>query len=134
MKQKIFSAVLSAAMLLSLLSGCAGGLEVPTSLDELHDALKAFKDNDMSARYYGNAPGSTLPMTTGFDEWYWGQNIFYSGFGFTNWPNDVINDIHLGSAGKAEFVCVSDAYRTASSLPSVSRAMWGVLPGGTSRS
>ena len=199
MKQKIFSAVLSAAMLLSLLSGCAGGLvnnvndgtvldltpyltpdimpnlcaileehpeiraaitqedgkiyglpsgeqmttagigapmeeafsifsvpqysminkawldklglEVPTSLDELHDALKAFKDNDMSARYYGNAPGSTLPMTTGFDEWCWGQNIFYSGFGFTNWPNDVINDIHLGSDGKAEFVCVSDAYR-----------------------
>ena len=39
------------------------GLEVPTSLDELHDALKAFKDNDMSAKYYGNAPGSTLPMT-----------------------------------------------------------------------
>ena len=98
-------------MLLSLLSGCAGGLEVPTSLDELHDALKAFKDNDMSAKYYGNAPGSTLPMTTGFDEWCWGQNIFYAGFGFTNWPNDVINDIHLKSDGTVEFVCASDAYR-----------------------
>ena len=87
------------------------GLPVPTSLDELHDALKAFKDNDMSATYYGNAPGSTLPMTTGFDEWCWGQNIFYSGFGFTNWPNDVINDSHLGSDGKVEFVCATDAYR-----------------------
>lgn len=87
------------------------GLEMPTSLDELHDVLKAFKDNDMSAKYYGNAPGSTLPMTTGFDQWCWGQNIFYSGFGFTNWPNDVINDIHLKSDGTVEFVCASDAYR-----------------------
>lgn len=87
------------------------GLEVPTSLDELHDALKAFKDNDMSAKYYGNAAGSTIPMTTGFDEWCWGQNIFYSGFGFTNWPNDVCNDLHLKSDGTVEFVCVTDAYR-----------------------
>ena len=86
-------------------------LPVPTSLDELHDALKAFKDNDMSAKYYGNAAGSTIPMTTGFDEWCWGQNIFYSGFGFTNWPNDVCNDLHLKSDGTVEFVCVTDAYR-----------------------
>lgn len=87
------------------------GLEVPASLDELHDVLKAFKDNDMSARYYGNAPGSTIPMTTGFDEWCWGQNIFYAGFGFTNWPNDVINDLRLKSDGRVEFVCAADAYR-----------------------
>lgn len=87
------------------------GLEVPTSLDELHDVLKAFKDNDMSAKYYGNAAGSTIPMTTGFDEWCWGQNIFYSGFGFTNWPNDVCNDPRLKSDGTVEFVCVTDAYR-----------------------
>lgn len=26
-------------------------------------ALKAFKDNDMSAKVYGNAPGSTIPMS-----------------------------------------------------------------------
>ena len=87
------------------------GLPVPTTLDELHDALKAFKDNDMSHTYYGNAAGSTIPMSTGFDEWCWGQNIFYSGFGFTNWPNDVCNDLHLKSDGTVEFVCVSDAYR-----------------------
>lgn len=87
------------------------GLEIPTSLDELHNVLKAFKDNDMSATYYGNAAGSTIPMTTGFDEWCWGQNIFYSGFGFTNWPNDVCNDLHLKSDGTVEFVSVSDAYR-----------------------
>ena len=34
------------------------GLEVPTTLDELHTALKAFKDNDMSHTFYGNAEGS----------------------------------------------------------------------------
>lgn len=89
------------------------GLEVPTTLDELHTALKAFQENDMSANYYGNAPGSTIPMSTGFDEWCWGQNIFYAGFGFTNWPNDVCNDLVLNDDGTVEFICVSDKYRKA---------------------
>lgn len=89
------------------------GLAVPTTLDELHDALVAFKENDMSARYYGNAAGSTIPMSTGFDQWCWGQNIFYAGFGFTNWPNDVINDLVLNPDGKVDFVCASDNYRKA---------------------
>lgn len=89
------------------------GLPVPTTLDELHDALKAFKDNDMSAAYYGNDPGSTIPMSTGFDQWCWGQNVFYAGFGFTNWPNDVCNDLILTPDGKADFVCAWDGYRDA---------------------
>ena len=89
------------------------GLPVPTTLEELHTALKAFKDNDMSAKYYGNAAGSTIPMSTGFDEWCWGQNIFYAGFGFTNWPNDVCKDLVLRDDGTVDFICVSDAYREA---------------------
>lgn len=89
------------------------GLEVPTTLDELHEALVAFKENDMSASYYGNAKGSTIPMSTGFDQWCWGQNIFYAGFGFTNWPNDVINDLVLNPDGTTEFICASDKYREA---------------------
>lgn len=89
------------------------GMEVPTTLDELHEALVAFKENDMSAKYYGNAAGSTIPMSTGFDQWCWGQNIFYAGFGFTNWPNDVINDLVLNPEGKVEFVCASENYRDA---------------------
>lgn len=89
------------------------GLEVPKTLDELHEALKAFKEHDMSATYYGNDKGSTIPMSTGFDQWCWGQNIFYAGFGFTNWPNDVINDLVLKPDGKVEFVCASDKYREA---------------------
>lgn len=89
------------------------GLAVPTTLDELHEALKAFEENDMSAKYYGNEPGSTIPMSTGFDQWCWGQNIFYAGFGFTNWPNDVCNDLILNEDEKAEFVCATDNYRKA---------------------
>ncbi len=89
------------------------GLEVPTTLDELHEALVAFKENDMSATYYGNDPGSTIPMSTGFDQWCWGQNIFYAGFGFTNWINDVCNDLVLGDDGKVDFVCAKDEYREA---------------------
>ena len=42
------------------------GLDVPQTLDELYVCLKAFKDNDMSHTYYGNAAGSTIPMSTGF--------------------------------------------------------------------
>ncbi len=89
------------------------GLPVPTTLDELYTALKAFQENDMSATYYGNAPGSTIPMSTGFDQWCWGQNVFYAGFGFTNWPNDVCNDLVLNDDGTVEFVCVRDGYRDA---------------------
>lgn len=89
------------------------GLPVPTTLEELYKALVAFKENDMSATYYGNAPGSTIPMSTGFDQWCWGQNVFYAGFGFTNWPNDVCNDLVLNDDGTVEFVCVRDGYRDA---------------------
>ena len=67
----------------------------------------------MSAKYYGNDPGSTIPMSTGFDQWCWGQNIFYAGFGFTNWPNDVCNDLVLREDGTVEFICISDQYREA---------------------
>lgn len=89
------------------------GLPVPTTLEELHTALVAFKENDMSATYYGNAPGSTIPMSTGFDQWCWGQNVFYAGFGFTNWPNDVCNDLVLNDDGTVDFVSTWDGYRDA---------------------
>lgn len=79
------------------------GLEVPKTLDELHDALAAFKENDMAAKTYGAPAGSTIPMSTGFDQWCWGQNVFYAGFGFTNWTNDIINDLVLEPDGTANF-------------------------------
>ena len=89
------------------------GLEIPTTLDELHDVLVAFQENDMSATYYGNAPGSTIPMSTGFDQWCWGQNVFYAGFGFTNWTNDICNDLVLQDDGTVDFVSTWDGYRDA---------------------
>ena len=89
------------------------GLEVPTTLDELHDVLVAFKENDMSHTYYGNDPGTTLPMSTGFDQWCWGQNVFYAGFGFTNWPNDVCADLTLWEDGTVGFVSTTQNYRDA---------------------
>ena len=88
------------------------GLEVPTTLDELHDVLVAFKENDMAAKIYGAAPGSTLPMCTGFDQWCWGQNIFYAGFGFTNW-SDVSPDLVVEPDGTVNFVSDDDNYRAA---------------------
>ena len=89
------------------------GLPVPTTLDELHTALKAFKDNDMAHKMYGAAEGSTIPMSTGYDQWCWGQNIFYAGFGFTNWINDVCADLVLMPDGKVNFVSDDDGYREA---------------------
>ena len=89
------------------------GLAVPTTLDELHDCLVAFKENDMSHTYYGNDAGTTIPMSTGYDQWCWGQNIFYAGFGFTNWTNDVCNDLEVDDNGTVDFVCAKDNYRKA---------------------
>lgn len=89
------------------------GLAMPTTLDELHDVLVAFKENDMSAKFYGNEAGSTIPMSTGFDQWCWGQNVFYAGFGFTNWPNDVCADLMVDQSGVVNFVSDDDNYRAA---------------------
>ncbi len=89
------------------------GLEVPTTLDELHDVLVAFKENDMAHTFYGKDAGTTIPMSTGFDQWCWGQNIFYAGFGFTNWINDVCDDLVLDKTGKVNFVSDDDNYRAA---------------------
>ncbi len=88
-------------------------LEMPTTLDELHDVLVAFRDNDMAAKIYGKEKGSTIPMSTGFDEWCWGQNVFYAGFGFTNWINDVCMDLVVDKTNKVNFVSDDDGYRAA---------------------
>ncbi len=87
-------------------------LEMPTSLDELHDVLVAFRDNDMGAKE-GNGAGSTIPMSTGFDQWCWGQEIFYSGFGFTNFTSDICFDLIANPDGSVKFVSATDEYRDA---------------------
>ncbi len=86
------------------------GLKVPETVEELKTALQAFKD--MAARMYGADPGNTIPMSFGFDEWCWGQNIFYAPFGLTNW-SDVCMDLRLTKDNEVVFDCVSDEYRNA---------------------
>ena len=88
------------------------GLPIPTNLTELHDALVAFRDNDMATRN-GNAAGSTIPMSTGYDQWCWGQEIFYAGFGFTNFTSDICFDLLAKADGTVEFVSATDKYRDA---------------------
>ena len=88
------------------------GLDVPTNLTELHDALVAFKENDMATRN-GNGAGSTIPLSTGFDQWCWGQEIFYAGFGFTNFTSDICFDLRARADGTVEFVSATEAYRDA---------------------
>lgn len=77
------------------------GLPIPTNLTELHDALVAFKENNMGV-------GSTIPMSTGFDQWCWGQEIFYAGFGFTNFTSDICFDLIANPDGTVQFICASD--------------------------
>lgn len=89
------------------------GMDIPTTLDELEAVLIAFEENDMASKVYGADPGSTIPLSCGFDQWCWGQNIFYSGFGFTNFNSDICYDLALNSDGEVYFQCVDDNYRDA---------------------
>ena len=88
------------------------GLDVPTNLTELHDGLVAFKEKDMAKKVYGNTQG-TIPMCTAYDQWCYGQEIFYAGFGFTNFTSDVCADLLVDASGNPYFACATDAYRDA---------------------
>ena len=83
------------------------GLDIPENLTQLHDALVAFRDNNMGG------VGTTVPMSTGYDQWCWGQEIFYAGFGFTNFTSDICFDLLAKPDGTVEFVCATQPYRDA---------------------
>ena len=87
-------------------------LPIPTTTEELRTTLEAFIENDMSATYYGNAPGTTIGISCGYDQWCWGQDIFYAAFGFTTW-SDVCRDLNLRTDGTVEFLSATEAYREA---------------------
>ena len=88
------------------------GLPIPTTTQELHDTLVAFIENDMSATFYGNAPGTTIGISCGYDQWCWGLDIFYAAFGFTTW-SDICKDLNLRPDGTVEFLSATEAYRDA---------------------
>ncbi len=58
------------------------GLPVPTTLDEFHDALKAFKDNDMSTPTMETQPVPPFPCPPALMSGAGARTSFYSGFGF----------------------------------------------------
>ena len=88
------------------------GMDVPTTTAELHDVLVAFAANDMSAKVYGNAAGTTIPLSCAYDQWCFGQDMFYAAFGFTPW-SDVCKDLHLKGDGTVEFLSAQPKYREA---------------------
>lgn len=65
------------------------GLEMPATLDELHDVLVAFRDQDPN----GNGKQDEIPMSFIMKDWHWCANLttLFSGFGFTDY-----NEFHRG--------------------------------------
>lgn len=88
----------------------AVNMEMPTTVDELHDVLVAFRDNDV------NGNGDTtdeVPMSFIFPEgngaWCAGMSTFYAPFGCTDYSMDhrAIKD------GKVYYQAASDEYKNA---------------------
>lgn len=88
----------------------AVNMEMPTTVDELHDVLKAFKENDVN----GNGdPSDEIPMSFIFPEsngaWCAGMSTFFAPFGCTDYQMDhrAIKD------GKVYYQAASEAYKNA---------------------
>ena len=81
-----------------------GGNQLPDAFIDV-----GFSQNDIN-EYGGDA---TIPMSTGYDQWCWGQEIFYAGFGFTNFTSDICFDLLANPDGTVQFVSASKAYRDA---------------------
>lgn len=88
----------------------AVNMEMPTTVDELHDVLVAFKENDVN----GNGdPSDEIPMSFIFPEgngaWCAGMGTFFAPFGCTDYSMDhrAIKD------GKVYYQAASDEYKNA---------------------
>lgn len=88
----------------------AVGMDVPTTVDELHDVLKAFKENDVN----GNGDSTDeIPMSFIFPEsngaWCAGMSTFFAPFGCTDYQMDhrAIKD------GKVYYQAASEEYKNA---------------------
>ena len=94
------------------------GLEVPTTLDELHDVLVAFIENDM-ATMYGNDAGADHPDVLRHRPSGAGaRTSTTAGFGFTNWTNDRLHGPAAAADGTVNFVSDDDKLpRRAGILP-----------------
>ena len=88
----------------------AVNMDVPTTVDELHDALVAFKENDVN----GNGdPSDEIPMSFIFPEnngaWCAGMSTFFAPFGCTDYQMDhrALKD------GKVYYQAASEEYKNA---------------------
>lgn len=82
------------------------GLKMPTTIDELHDVLVAFRDKDAN----GNGdPNDEIPLSFMYNNWCAGMTTLFSAFGFTDY-----NDQHRAiENGKVIFNDTRDEYRDA---------------------
>jgi len=86
----------------------AVNMEMPTTIDELHDVLVAFRDNDCN----GNGdPSDEIPLSFEWGHWCANMTSLFSAFGFTDYNEDhrAIKD------GKAYFSASTTEYRDAMS-------------------
>lgn len=80
--------------------------EMPTTIDELHDVLVAFKENDCN----GNGdPTDEIPLSFEWTHWCANMTSLFSAFGFTDYNEDhrAIRD------GKVYFNASTDNYKNA---------------------
>jgi putative aldouronate transport system substrate-binding protein len=61
------------------------GLQMPTTVNELHDVLVAFKENDCNGN--GN-PNDEIPLSFEWNHWCANVTSLFSGFGFTDYNSD----------------------------------------------
>ncbi len=82
------------------------GMEMPTTIDELHDVLVAFKENDCNGN--GDATDE-IPLSFEWGHWCANMTSLYSAFGFTDYNTDhrAIKD------GQVYFQASTDNYKNA---------------------
>ena len=86
------------------------GLQMPTTLDEYHDVLVAFKTLDPN----GNGKADEIPLSFIFEDWTAGMTGLFAGFGFTDYNDMNGLGAHRGVVdGKVVYKAVSEQYRDA---------------------
>lgn len=82
------------------------GLAVPTTIDELHDVLVAFRDEDANGNGDKN---DEIPLSFMYNNWCAGMTTLFSAFGFTDY-----NDQHrVVEDGVVKFNAARDEYKEA---------------------
>ncbi|BCN29280.1 type 2 periplasmic-binding domain-containing protein [Anaeromicropila herbilytica] len=84
----------------------AVGMKMPTTIDELHDVLVAFKEKDCN----GNGdPNDEIPLSFEWGHWCAGMTTLFSAFGFT----DYNADHRAIKNGKVYFQASTENYKKA---------------------